>query len=100
MKRWLLGAAAAVVLLAVGAGAAYYVHVKSQSRDVKGSSTVEFVTTEAPPPAPKEVEGWVRRAGFLLALQRYGEAAAASDRALQINPKHAIAAPTAPHEMP
>ena len=54
MKRWLLGAAAVVVLLAVGAGAAYYVHVKSQSRDVKGSSTVEFVTTEAAPPPPKE----------------------------------------------
>jgi len=54
VKRLLLVAAAAVVLLVVGAGAAYYFHVKSQSRDVKGSSTVEFVTTETPPPAPKE----------------------------------------------
>ena len=38
-----------------GAGVAYYLHVKQQSRDVKGSSTVEFVTTqEAVPPPPKE----------------------------------------------
>jgi outer membrane protein assembly factor BamB len=44
-----------IVLLAAGAGVAYYLHVKQQSRDVKGSSTVEFVTTqEAVPARPKE----------------------------------------------
>jgi outer membrane protein assembly factor BamB len=54
MKRWLLIAAALVVLAVVGAGAAYSLHVQQQSRDVKGSSTVEFVTTEAAPPPPQE----------------------------------------------
>ena len=33
---------------------AWYLHVKHASRDVKGSSTVEFVTTEAAPPQPPE----------------------------------------------
>ena len=44
------------MLVAVGAGVAYYLRVQHESRDVQGSSTVEFVTTgvEAPPPPPKE----------------------------------------------
>ena len=46
MKRALLAVAVAVLLIAAGAGVAYYLHVKQQSRDVQGSSTVEFVTTE------------------------------------------------------
>src|SRR5438067_5351297 len=50
--KWVLAAAAAVVLVLAGAGIAYYVHIKHASRDVKGSSTVEFVTTEAAPPPP------------------------------------------------
>jgi len=54
MKRLLLIAAALVVLALVGAGLAYYLHVQQQSRDVKGSSTIEFVTTEAAPPPPQE----------------------------------------------
>ena len=54
MKRWLLIGLAVVVLALLGAGVAYYLHVKQQSRDVKGSSTVEFVTTEAAPAPPKE----------------------------------------------
>ncbi len=54
MKRVLLVVAAVVVLAAVGAGVAYYLHIKHASRDVKGSSTVEFVTTEAPPAPPPE----------------------------------------------
>jgi outer membrane protein assembly factor BamB len=53
-KRILLAAVALVLLLAGGLGVGYYLHVKSQSRDVKGSSTVEFVTTDALPPPPKE----------------------------------------------
>ncbi|HEX3669648.1 MAG TPA: PQQ-binding-like beta-propeller repeat protein [Acidimicrobiia bacterium] len=52
--KWALIAVAAVVLVLVGAGVAYYLHVKQAGRDVKGSSTVEFVTTEAPPPPPPE----------------------------------------------
>ena len=52
--RKVLVALAALLLALAGAGVAYYLHVKKQSRDVKGSSTVEFVTTEAAPPPPKE----------------------------------------------
>jgi outer membrane protein assembly factor BamB len=54
VKRALVVAAALVVLAAVGAGLAWYLHLKQASRDVKGSSTVEFVTTEAAPPPPPE----------------------------------------------
>ncbi|HUZ82509.1 MAG TPA: PQQ-binding-like beta-propeller repeat protein [Gaiellaceae bacterium] len=54
MKRWLVVAAAAVLLALLGAGIAYYLHVKQQARDIKGSSTVEFVTTEAAVPPPPE----------------------------------------------
>ena len=54
MKRWLLATAALVVLVILGAGLAYYLHVKQQSRDIKGSSTVEFVSTEVATPAPPE----------------------------------------------
>ena len=44
-----------LVLAAAGAGVAYYLHVKHESRDVHGSSTVEFVTTaRRRPPPPKE----------------------------------------------
>lgn len=54
MRRRLLIALAVGLLALVGAGGAYYLHIKQQSRDVKGSSTVEFVTTQAAPPPPKE----------------------------------------------
>ena len=54
MKRALAVAAALVVLVAAGAAVAWYLHVKHAARDVKGSSTVEFVTTEAAPTAPPE----------------------------------------------
>jgi outer membrane protein assembly factor BamB len=50
--KWILVAAIAVVLVLAGAGVAWYVHIKHAGRDVKGSSTVEFVTTEAAPPPP------------------------------------------------
>jgi outer membrane protein assembly factor BamB len=47
--------AALVVLALVGAGVAYYLHVKHASRDIKGSSTVEFVPAAVPSPkAAKE----------------------------------------------
>ena len=54
MRRALLAGAVLVVLALAGAGLAYYLHVQQQSKDVHGSSTVEFVTTEAAPPPPKE----------------------------------------------
>jgi outer membrane protein assembly factor BamB len=49
-----LVALAVLVLLAAGAGLAYYLHVKHQARDIKGSSTVEFVPTQPAPPPPRE----------------------------------------------
>jgi len=54
LKRALVAAAAVLVLALAGVAVAYYLHVKHASRDIKGSSTVEFVTTEAAPPPPKE----------------------------------------------
>jgi outer membrane protein assembly factor BamB len=54
VKRALLALAALVVLAVVGAGVAYYLHVKHAGRNIKGSSTVEFVSTEVAPPPPKE----------------------------------------------
>jgi outer membrane protein assembly factor BamB len=54
MRRYLI-AGAVVLVLAIGGGlAAWYLNVKRESRDVKGSSTVEFVTTEAEAPPPSE----------------------------------------------
>jgi outer membrane protein assembly factor BamB len=42
------------VLLLVGAGLGFYLYKQHQGRDIRGSSTVEFVPTEtAPPPKPK-----------------------------------------------
>jgi outer membrane protein assembly factor BamB len=51
VKRILVGLAALVVLLA-GLGGAYVLYRKHQQRNVHGSSTIEFVTTE-PVPAPR-----------------------------------------------
>jgi outer membrane protein assembly factor BamB len=59
VKRALIIAAVVVVLALLGGGLAYYLHVKNAARDIKGSSTVEFVTTEAvPPPAPEPGIAW------------------------------------------
>ena len=54
MKRVVAVVAVLVVLAGIGAAVAWYLHVKHASRDVQGSSTVEFVTTEAAPPPPPE----------------------------------------------
>ena len=53
MRRRLLAGAGVVVLLLAGAAAAYYFYERHQSRDIRGSSTVEFVPTEPPPKPPK-----------------------------------------------
>ena len=44
-----------------------------------------------PTPDPEDADAWARRAGFLVAAERFSEAAAASDRALAINPDHLVA---------
>ena len=61
MRKWLIVGAGAVVLLAAGAVASYYFYERHQSRDIRGSSTVEFVPTEPPPKPPpkrKPKRGW------------------------------------------
>ncbi|MGN6799033.1 MAG: outer membrane protein assembly factor BamB family protein [Gaiellaceae bacterium] len=52
--RRLVIVGAVLVALAAGGALAWYLHVRHASRDVRGSSTVEFVTTEAAPPPPPE----------------------------------------------
>jgi predicted O-linked N-acetylglucosamine transferase (SPINDLY family) len=47
---------------------------------------------EEPAPDPQDADAWAFRAGFLLAAERIGEAAEASDCALSINPQHLVAA--------
>jgi outer membrane protein assembly factor BamB len=54
MRRWLLIGGACVLLAAVGAGVAFYLVRSHQSRDVVGSSTVEFVPTETVETKPRE----------------------------------------------
>ncbi|HEX3350948.1 MAG TPA: nucleotidyltransferase family protein, partial [Acetobacteraceae bacterium] len=41
---------------------------------------------------PQDANAWARRAGFLSASSRFAEAAAASDRALALEPTHLVAA--------
>jgi outer membrane protein assembly factor BamB len=52
VRRRFLIALAIVLLIAVGVGIAYVVHVRREGRDVRGSSTYQFNPTEVPP-APK-----------------------------------------------
>ena len=57
MRRWLIGGAIALVLL-VGVTGGYVLYKREEAKDVRGSSTEEFVTTEEeepqPPPPPRE----------------------------------------------
>lgn len=53
-RRVLLAVAALVVLALVGAGVAFYLVRKHESRNVRGSSTVEFVPTETVATKPQE----------------------------------------------
>ena len=48
----MLAGAGVFLLLLVGAGLGYYFYVQGKSGDIRGSSTVEFVPTEAPPAPP------------------------------------------------
>jgi outer membrane protein assembly factor BamB len=54
LRRALLAVALLVVVGAVGGALAWYLHVKHAERDITGSSTVEFVPTQPPPPKPRE----------------------------------------------
>jgi outer membrane protein assembly factor BamB len=45
VRRWIILGVALVVLIAIGLVAAYVIHVRRESRDIRGSSTVEFTTT-------------------------------------------------------
>jgi len=59
-QRWIIAGAAAGVLVLVGAGLGYYVYEQHQARDIRGSSTIEFVPTETaptPPPKPRPKPG-------------------------------------------
>jgi outer membrane protein assembly factor BamB len=56
-RRVVVGAAAVAAVLAVGGVAAYLLVVRAQAQDVTGSSTEEFVTTQAPEPKPPRVPG-------------------------------------------
>jgi outer membrane protein assembly factor BamB len=69
VRKWLIVGAGAVVLLAAGAVASYYFYERHQSRDIRGSSTVEFVPTE-PPPKPPPKRKPKRGAGKPAALTR------------------------------
>jgi predicted O-linked N-acetylglucosamine transferase (SPINDLY family) len=55
-------------------------------------TTANSDINEDPAPDPQDADAWAFRAGFLLAAERFGEAAAASDCALSINPQHLVAA--------
>lgn len=59
-KRWLVAGAATAAIFLGAAGLAYYLYVQGKARDIRGSSTVEFVPTEPPPelpPKPKPKPG-------------------------------------------
>jgi outer membrane protein assembly factor BamB len=54
MKRRVLLAAVSLAVIALGSTAAYVIHVRHLGRDIRGSSTVEFVPTEPKTPKHKE----------------------------------------------
>jgi outer membrane protein assembly factor BamB len=56
VKKALIGLVV-LALLVAGAGAAYYFYKRHQARDIRGSSTVEFVTTEVPDKPVKVEKG-------------------------------------------
>lgn len=55
MRKWLIVGALAVVLLAGGVVGGYVLYKRDQAKDVRGSSTEEFVTTAEPEPKPPPV---------------------------------------------
>jgi outer membrane protein assembly factor BamB len=53
-RRRLLIIVGAVLVLALGAVAGYVLYVRHEGRNIRGSSTAEFVPTQPPPAKPKE----------------------------------------------
>ena len=74
MKRVLLILAALIALVG-GALAAFVLYRQHQGRDVRGSSTVEYVTTFAPPPLPKPVAAKIPWPTYGLVPERTRDAA-------------------------
>lgn len=54
MRRRALIAGAALVLAALAAAGGYVLYLRHASRNIRGSSTVEFTPSPSPPPAPRE----------------------------------------------
>jgi outer membrane protein assembly factor BamB len=54
MRRRLLIGLVSVAIALIGAGVAYILYERHQQRDIRGSSTVEFVPTPVAPAKPKE----------------------------------------------
>jgi outer membrane protein assembly factor BamB len=54
VRRRILIGVAVLVVLAGGAAVGWYLHIKHASRDIRGSSTVEFTPTQPKPPKPPE----------------------------------------------
>src|SRR4051812_9771452 len=54
MRRRLAIGVGLVILALAGAAAVYVLPPRGEGKDVRGSSTVEFVTTQRAPPKPKE----------------------------------------------
>ncbi len=54
MKRRILFGSALLLLIAIGLVGAYVIHLRHEGRDVRGSSSVEFVPTTSAAPPPKE----------------------------------------------
>jgi outer membrane protein assembly factor BamB len=55
-RRWVLAGVVTFAVLVGAAGLAYYLYIQGKSRDIRGSSTVEFVPTEAPPTVPTQTQ--------------------------------------------
>ena len=54
MRRRILIGTGVIVLALAGAAAVYLLHLRGEGKDVRGSSTIEFVTTQKAPPKPTE----------------------------------------------
>jgi outer membrane protein assembly factor BamB len=70
--RWALVALAGTALLAVGGIGAYVLYVRHEGRNIRGSSTVEFATTQAPTVAAPRVGRTRRAAGEGVVWPTYG----------------------------
>jgi outer membrane protein assembly factor BamB len=70
VRRRLVAAAGVLVILVAGAATAYYFYERHQSRDIRGSPTVEFVPTEPTPTVPVKPKRRHGGAGRPAALTR------------------------------